>query len=82
MCQFSVDEIMIVGGFNGKFISDYYTIKVEGESGKLCGATKAERQNANQNLFPFQVPTVGESKSRQVMTIDWSNMVLHVFANN
>jgi len=26
MCQFSKDEILIVGGFNGKYLPDYYVI--------------------------------------------------------
>ncbi|MFN9899945.1 MAG: Kelch repeat-containing protein [bacterium] len=26
MCQLSKDEIIIVGGFNGKFLNDFYSI--------------------------------------------------------
>ena len=76
MCQFSPDEIMIVGGFNGKFLPDYYTFKIDHNSGRFFNGQKAERQNGNQNLFPFQVPTVGDSKNRQVLSIDWSQMSL------
>ena len=72
MCQFSKDEIMIVGGFNGKFLPDYYTFSVDGSNGRFSNGQKRDRQNASQNLFPFQVPTVGDSASRQVMSIDWS----------
>jgi N-acetylneuraminic acid mutarotase len=34
MCQVGPDEIIIVGGFNGKFLNDYFTISFEPESGE------------------------------------------------
>ena len=72
MCQFSKEEIMIVGGFNGKFLPDYYTFKIDSSTGRFYNGQKFDRQNASQNLFPFQVPTVGDSAQRQVISIDWS----------
>lgn len=77
MVQYSKDEIMIVGGFNGKFLPDYYTFKVDTKTGSFSGGQKFDRQNAGQNLFPFQVPTVGDSAARQVISIDWSQMALY-----
>ena len=34
MCQIGPDEIVIVGGFNGKFLNDYYTINYDPDSGE------------------------------------------------
>ena len=47
MCQFSKDEIMIVGGFNGKFLPDYYTFKIDSSTGRFLNGQKFERQNAS-----------------------------------
>ena len=33
MCQLSKDEIIIVGGFNGKFLNDFYNITFDQNSG-------------------------------------------------
>ena len=52
MTQFSPNEIMIMGGFNGKFMTDYYVMKVN-ESGFLHSISAMQRNNAQQNLFPF-----------------------------
>jgi len=43
MVQFSEDEIMIVGGFNGKFLPDYYTFKVDIKTGGLFFGQKYDR---------------------------------------
>lgn len=34
MIQISQDEIMIMGGFNGRFLNDYYLVKYNKENGK------------------------------------------------
>ena len=34
MCQIGPDEVMIVGGFNGKFLNDFYTIQYDQETGE------------------------------------------------
>jgi N-acetylneuraminic acid mutarotase len=39
MCQLSPNQIMIVGGFNGKFLSDYYIIHLD-DSGMPSGLEK------------------------------------------
>ena len=33
MCQLGEDSIMIVGGFNGKFLNDYYKITLDKNTG-------------------------------------------------
>lgn len=53
MCQFSEDQILIVGGFNGRFLSDYYTFKIDPLQGHLSQGQKFLRQNPQNNLFPF-----------------------------
>lgn len=81
MCQFSENQILIVGGFNGKFLSDYYLFNVEDE-GQLSQGQKYIRKNPSQNLFPFQVPTVGDTTRREALSIDWSTMTLYHFSGN
>jgi len=34
MIQIHQDEIMIMGGFNGRFLNDYYLIKYNRDTGK------------------------------------------------
>ena len=34
MCQIGPEEIVIVGGFNGKFLNDYYTLNYDTETGE------------------------------------------------
>jgi len=53
MCQFSESEIMIVGGFNGKYLGDYFTFKIDPSNGMLSNGKKFERENKVHNLFPF-----------------------------
>jgi hypothetical protein len=83
MCQFSEDEILIVGGFNGKFLQDFYTFKVNALNGTLSSGNKYTRDTKqNQVLFPFQVPTVGDTSLREALSVDWSQMQLFSFKNN
>ena len=68
MCQLGDNEIMIVGGFNGKFLTDCFIIECD-QTGK---PTNVKREGTNNlNLFPFQVPTLGNTKQRATLTIDW-----------
>jgi len=63
---------MIVGGFNGKFLTDYYIISVDTSYGNPKGINKFDRLGLNnQTLFPFQVPTIGDLQSRQAISVDW-----------
>jgi len=54
---------MIVGGFNGKFLSDYYLLDVDDQTGNAKTVKKYENSNMQQNqtLFPFQAPTIGDA---------------------
>ena len=73
MCQIGPDEVMIVGGFNGKFLNDFYTIQYAQETGEPKKLYKQENlsMSGTFNLFPFQVPTLGDVKQRQALTVDW-----------
>jgi N-acetylneuraminic acid mutarotase len=56
MCQIDTNQIMIVGGFNGKFLSDYYIIHLDEAQGKPIGLDKFENEKQNMQgstLFPF-----------------------------
>jgi hypothetical protein len=80
ICQFTPSDIMIVGGFNGKFVTDFYTFTIDSQ-GNPTNGTQYRRQPGDPNLFPFQVPTIGNSQTQQAITVDWSAMVLHRFQN-
>ena len=51
MCQLSPNEIMVVGGFNGKFCPDYFYIECDQNTGNINKFTKMERKESP--LFPF-----------------------------
>ena len=56
MCQLSPNQIMIVGGFNGKFLSDYYIISLDESTGKPVKLEKEENEKQmmqGSTLFPF-----------------------------
>ena len=78
---------MIVGGFNGKFLNDYYKITDDKNNGKQLMFDKKETNMQNGGstqtlqLFPFQVPTLGDSAKGEVMCVDWQHMALYQFKN-
>jgi hypothetical protein len=81
MTQLSPNEIVIVGGFNGKFLSDYYLLQFN-DQGAAVSVTKQENERSmiqGATLFPFQVPTIGDIKNRQAYTVDWQNMSLFFY---
>jgi len=55
MCQIGPEEIVIVGGFNGKFLNDYYTLHYDPETGDPKKVFKAENlsMSGTFTLFPF-----------------------------
>ena len=73
MCQLSPTELLIVGGFNSKFITDYITITLDEDSGRPTGDSKKEISTGagSLTLFPFQVPTIGDATKREILTVDW-----------
>ena len=84
MCQVSDEEIVIVGGFNGKFLNDYYTLQYDPASGEPRKIYRAENvsMSGTFTLFPFQVPTLGDVKNKQAITVDWQTMALYRMQNN
>ena len=54
---------MIVGGFNGKFLTDWYSITIDPNTGKPTNLDKSDTTGPNglMTLFPFQVPTLGDA---------------------
>jgi N-acetylneuraminic acid mutarotase len=56
MTQLAPNQIMIVGGFNGKFLSDYYIIHLDEATGKPTRLDKEENEKQmmqGSTLFPF-----------------------------
>jgi hypothetical protein len=55
MCQLSKDEIIIVGGFNGKFLNDFFSITFDQDSGdaKKIHRTENLSSTGTFTLFPF-----------------------------
>ena len=55
MCQLSENEIMIVGGFNGKFLSDYIIPEVDTNTKNVDPKqiNMFNRPNTQMTLFPF-----------------------------
>lgn len=85
MCQLSSDQIMIVGGFNGKFLSDYYILTLDMQTGGPVQLEKKENEKQmmqGSTLFPFQVPTIGDVAQKQAYTVDWQNMSLFFYNGN
>ena len=64
---------MIVGGFNGKFLTDWFNIKIDPNTGRPVDVNKADTQGPNglMTLFPFQVPTSGDAQKNEAFTVDW-----------
>ena len=66
--QISNDEIVIFGGFSGKFLRECYLYHVGDNSMK-----KASVQ-PDIDLFAFQMPTVlekGQNGGNKIITADW-----------
>ena len=71
--QYDGDNIMIMGGFGGKYFS---------ESLNLCVSTNQVTKTAQQlpaTVFPFAVPTLSDGESLEVYTVDWTTYKLFKF---
>lgn len=81
MTHLSSTELLIVGGFNSKFVTDYYTVTIDESSGKPTNVSKQEITSGSGSLtlFPFQVPTIGDTSKREVITVDWQTMALYKY---
>mmetsp|Transcript_1064 Transcript_1064/g.1975 ORF Transcript_1064/g.1975 Transcript_1064/m.1975 type:complete len:93 (+) Transcript_1064:1148-1426(+) len=82
MTQMSPNEIMIVGGFNGKFLNDHFILKFDSKYNLVESHQNKNHHSQNLQLFPFQVPTLGDIPNRKVFTVDWQYMTLYEFSDN
>lgn len=76
MCQVSQDEIIIVGGFNGKFSNETFFLNVN------TNRVRKAYNELKDAIFPFQVPTVADPWNKSVLTVDWQTYKLYEFKND
>ena len=53
---------------------------IDSNTGKPAKIDKTDTYGPNNglmNLFPFQVPTVGDAAKGEALTIDWQSMALY-----
>ena len=65
VAQMNREELLIFGGFNGKFMKDTHIFNPVDNSMRV-----AENQ-ASVELFSFQMPTVFDESKGIVYTVDW-----------
>ena len=79
MCQVAADQLVIVGGFNGKFLTDGCVVTMNKDT---CDPVSLHKESTgNLTLFPFQVPTIGSTADSSAISIDWQSMALYKFSN-
>ena len=54
MAQVNSDEIVIIGGFHGKFSNETFYLNTKSQE------IKKAYSELSDNIFPFQVPTVAD----------------------
>ena len=59
------NEIMIVGGFHGAFSNETFFYNM------TTNTVRKAFNNLQDNIFPFQVPTIADPANNSVLTIDW-----------
>ena len=59
------DELLIFGGFNGKFMKDAHVFNSSKKTIKPCDS------QPTMELFLFQMPTVFEPGTGSVIAVDW-----------
>jgi len=65
--QVNDKEIIVFGGFSGKFIRDSYLFNVEEN------LMQRTAQSPTWDLFAYQMPTLLDKPTGTVLTADWSN---------
>jgi hypothetical protein len=65
--QINDNEIVIFGGFSGKFMRDAYYFDA-----KVCSIRRAA-QAPVWDLFAYQMPTLLDKSSGLIVTADWQN---------
>jgi hypothetical protein len=72
--QTSKDEILIFGGFAGKFIKYVYSLNPNTE-------TVVQTPNLPHEMFPYQTPTLYDFQKKVLLTIDWQTLKLFSYSN-
>jgi hypothetical protein len=57
----------LIGGFSGKFQDIYHLIRMKGSTADMIAQDKVDIRN-KKTLFPFNMPTFGDSENKQCMT--------------
>ena len=65
MAQMNKDELLIFGGFNGKFMKDAHVFNCSRK------ALRPAETQPSMELFLFQMPTVFEQSTGSVYSVDW-----------
>jgi len=71
----SNDEILVFGGFSGKFLKDAFIFTPVRKDLRLTTSPQAD-------IFSFQMPTVYEENTGTVYTVDWQKLKIFSFKNN
>ena len=69
------DELLIFGGFNGKYMKEAHIFT---HSTKKIRMAEAQPQI---EMFLFQMPTVFEPSTNSVFSVDWQKMKVIQFTN-
>jgi hypothetical protein len=68
VAQMNKDEILIFGGFNGKYMKTAHIFNCTSKKMRL-----ADHQPSFE-MFLFQMPTAFEQMTGSVLTVDWQKM--------
>ena len=75
MCQYNNEEILIVGGFLGKFSNETFYLNIK------TNKIKKAYNELRDNIFPFQVPTLPDPIAKTIYTVDWQSYKLYEYKN-
>lgn len=75
VAQMNKDEILIFGGFNGKYMKEAHIFNCNQKKMRL-----ADNQ-PSMEMFLFQMPTVFEQSTGSVFTVDWQKMKVIQYNN-
>ena len=69
------DEILIFGGFNGKYMKEAHILNCSQKKIRLADS------QPTMDLFLFQMPTVFDQSTGSVITVDWQKMKVVQYNN-
>ena len=72
----SDDSILIFGGFQGRYMKDAHVFNPVRKEIKM-----ADHQPSTE-LFLFQMPTVYDSTTGIIYTVDWQKLKIYQFSRN